>query len=202
MAAALENKVWGKIVEPPKPFEKFIINAHGCMTNEDIVIPDWLTVHFVNKEGTTCNPIESEISTIHSILCQKNVDVRKLKTLFESKLDHEKVNKENKTMKNYRLEPDSGRRFESNLLKCSADGIENIHDYDNPMLVLGRNVPKKSELTLKSIIDKLTIIKTTDNVHIYCLFCRTPDESCKRPLFTKPATADKARKYYIVYDNN
>ena len=96
-------------------------------------------------------------------------------------------------MNNYLLEPDMSGNFKNNVIECGTS---------DPYLDINENITLSNLITL--IINKRKQENKFTNINIYCLFCRTYQEFCSKPLLklSKPSSnTDAKRKYYIVYDN-
>ena len=69
MAAEVYKPVWG-IVHKPNQSNTYIINAHGTCLDRFFNIPSGVMVHFTNREGTACIPVEKKIDEVHNAICK------------------------------------------------------------------------------------------------------------------------------------
>lgn len=159
--------------------EKFIINSHGQVIDGTIDIPPWLHVHFFNKLGDVCILNVEHIDEIRRNICGKVVSFAGLKKDVGHEFYPNMI--VGKTMENYGLICDENPdEFQSTVLRC-------FNNTDEPELILdinklggikttfGKGIKgerKDYPITLKEVIEIIRRVKQTEDVHIYCLFCR------------------------------
>ena len=159
--------------------EKFIINSHGQVIEGTIDIPPWLHVHFINKLGDVCILDIGHIDEIRRNICGSVVSFAGLKKDVVHEFYPNMVT--GSTMENYGLicdeDPDE---FQSTVLRCfnntdKPELILNINKLGGMRTTLGKGIKGKRKdfpITLKEVIEIIRRVKKTDDVHIYCLFCR------------------------------
>ena len=164
--------------------EKFIINAHAQVIESTdshaiIDIPDWLHVHFLNKLGDTCDIRKQNVDKIQKNICGKVISHAALREDVEHTFFPNVII--GSTMENYIIFGDKNdpKWFDSNVLRCfnDKDNMELILNLDKlgGLIIAGKGMKPRREkdtITLREIIEMIRRVKKTDDVHLYCLFCR------------------------------